>query len=154
MLNKILDLPLDATVGIPFTSDGDSKVALMGGNVDFVGVNLTSVLDQIKGGSLRALAVSTKERMKEMPDVPTFAEAGFPDLMAITGWSGLYGPKNMPKEAIDRWMDTVKKVAADQSWRDVTLSLGNTPIMNSPAEAKDYVRNQVETFKKIYAAGK
>jgi tripartite-type tricarboxylate transporter receptor subunit TctC len=154
ILNTALGLPVDATVGIPFTADGDSKVALMAGNVDFLGVNLAPVIDQIKGGTLRALGVSSKERLKELPDVPTFAEAGFPGLMAVSGWSGLYGPKALSKEAADVWLDVIKKVSADPGWREVTLNLGNIPIMNSPDEAKEYVRKQIEVFSKIYAGSK
>ncbi|MCL2123360.1 MAG: tripartite tricarboxylate transporter substrate binding protein [Desulfovibrionaceae bacterium] len=150
MLNKELGLPLDATVGVPFTSDGEAKVALMGGNVDFLSTNLAPLLDQIKGGVLRALIVSSKERQKELPDVPTFAEAGFPNMMNITSWSALFAPKDLSKEAMDVWVEVIKKVKADPNWRGVTLSLGNIPVMNSPVETKEYVHSQVKLFKKIF----
>jgi len=151
LLNKEMGLPVTATVGIPFTGDGDAKVALMGGNVDYLGSNLAPVIDQVKGGTLRALGTSNKERLKDLPDVPTFAEAGFPGLMSLTGWSGLLAPKDLSKEAMDVWLEVLKKVSADPSWRDVTVSMGNIPVMNSPDEAKEYVRRQVESFKKVFA---
>jgi tripartite-type tricarboxylate transporter receptor subunit TctC len=149
MLNREAGLPTTATVGIPFNGDGDAKVALLGGNVDFLGATLAPVLDQLKGGALRALGISSKERLKDLPDVPTFAEAGFPGMMTITGWSGLFAPKDFPKEATDVWVEVLKKVNADSQWRDVTLSMGNIPVMNTPAEAKEYVRKQVESFKQV-----
>jgi tripartite-type tricarboxylate transporter receptor subunit TctC len=151
VLNREAGLPVTATVGIPFTGDGDAKVALMGGNVDYLGSNLAPVIDQIKGGALRALGTSNKERLKDLPDVPTFAEAGFPGMMVLTGWSGLLAPKGLSKEATDVWLDVLKKVSADPSWRDVTVSMGNMPVMNTPAEAKEYVRRQVESFKQVLA---
>jgi len=151
VLNKELGLPLNATVGIPFTSDGDAKIALLGRNVDFLGANLTAMMDQILAGEVRALGVSTKERLKELPDVPTFEEAGFPVLMNITGWSGLYGPKNLPPEVTAVWLDVLNKVRADEKWLEVTLSLGSVPVMNSPEEAKEYVRKQIDVFKSIFA---
>ena len=152
LLNKEAGLPVNASVGVPFTGDGDAKVALMGGNVDYLGANLAPVLDQLqKGGSLRALGTSSKERLKELPDVPTFKEAGFPGMMVITGWSGLYAPKNLSKEATNVWLETIKKVRGDPSWQDVTVSMGNIPVMNSPDEAKEYVRKQVESFKKVFS---
>jgi tripartite-type tricarboxylate transporter receptor subunit TctC len=139
-------------VGIPFGGDGDAKVALLGGNVDYLGANLAPVLDQVKGGTMRALGVSSKERLKDLPDVPTFTEAGFPGMMSITGWSGLFGPKGLPKEVTDVWLEVLKKVSADPQWRDVTMSMGNIPVMNTPAEAKEYVRKQVESFKQVFSS--
>ena len=139
-----------AVVGVPFTSDADSKVALLGGNVDFLGVSLPSVLDQIKAGTIRALAVVSEERLPDLPEVPTVTEAGFPGLMPLNGWSGLYGPSNLPKEVMDKWTDVLAKVKSDKTWLDVTTKLGNIPVINSSEEAKEFVRRQIEAFSRVY----
>ena len=140
-----------AVVGVPFTSDGDAKVALLGGNVDFLGVNLAGVIDQlVEGGGLRALALVSEKRMPELPDVPTVSEAGFQKLKNLAGWSGVYGPPNLPKEVYDKWISVLQQVKNDPDWLNVTLKLGNTPVMNSPEEAKKFVQEQIEAFKSVY----
>ena len=143
-----------AVVGVPFTSDSDSKVALMGGNVDFLGVSLPSVLDQVQAGTLHALAVVSDERLPELPNVPTVSEAGYPNLNTLNGWSGLYGPKDLPKPVVDKWIAALQEVKNDPTWIDVTKKLGNIPVINSPEEAKEFVRKQVEAFSKVYAGMK
>ena len=137
-------------VGVPFTSDGDSKVALMGGNVDMLGVNLPGVIDQIKAGNLRALAIVSQERHPDLPDVPTVAEAGFPGLAPLQGWSGIYGPKDLPKEIVDKWVAAFAKIKEDPTWLDVTVKLGNIPMMSSPEDAKTFVKAQIDAFSQVY----
>ena len=151
MLATEVGVKPSAVVGVPFTSDGDAKVALLGGNVDFLGVNLAGVIDQLaEGGGLRALALIGENRLPELPDVPTVIEAGFPKLTSLAGWSGLYGPPNLPKDVFDKWISVLQQVKNDPDWLNVTLKLGNIPVMNSPEEAKKFVQEQIEAFKGVY----
>lgn len=140
----------NACVGVPFTSDSDSMVALLGGNVDFLGVSLPAIMDQLKSGTLRCLAIVSDKRLAELPDVPTVTEAGYPNLSTLAGWSGLYGPKDLPQEVTDKWKSVLAQVKKDQDWIDVTRRLGNTPVINSPDEAKIFVKKQVDAFSNIY----
>lgn len=152
MLAHAAGVKPNAVVGVPFTSDAESKVALMGGNVDFLGVTATSVIDQVKGGSLRALAVVTDgdKRLAELPDVPSVIEAGFPQLASLAGWSGVYGPKGLPKEVIDRWVSVLQLVAKDPAWLEVNTKLGNIPVVMSPEQSKVFVKKQIDTFKVVF----
>lgn len=140
--------PQDAT-GIPYKGGGPSKVALLGGHVDFLGINLSAVIDQIKGGKLRALAVTTKERFAAIPDVPTVSEAGYPELVNLIPWSGLYGPPNLPAEVVDKWTKALQGVKKDKAWNKITKSLGSIPYVLPPQEAKKFAKQQYDMYSQL-----
>lgn len=149
MLFATSGLGKDAANMIPYKGGGQARTALVGGHVDFLGINLAPVVDNIRGGQLRALAVTTPERDPALPDVPTVREAGFPELETVVGWSGLWGPPDMPKEAVQKWTETLQKVKEDKAWVKMTKSLGSVPQILSPEETKDFVDNQYQTYYKL-----
>lgn len=158
MLLDAAGLPVNAANDVPYNGDGDAKVALLGGHVDFMGVNLSSVMDQIKGGQMRALAVTNEIRLPELPDVPTLAEAGYPDLnVLLLGWSGLWAPKDLPADVAAVWTKALQQVKADAEWNKITLSLGSLPRILTPDETEAFVRKQFEVYQafgKKIGAGK
>ena len=134
---------------IPFHGGGKAAAAVVKGEVDILFQNLSGVIGRIQKGKLRALAVTTKERVPLLPNVPTFAQLGHPKMELIVGWSALYGPKNLPKEVTDKWRAVLQSVAKDQSWLKTTQSLGSVPMIMSPSDTEKYVKNQYETFKEV-----
>ena len=86
---------------IPYKGAGQVAGDLLGGQVDMYFDNLPASLASIKAGRLNALAVASKERSAAIPDVPTFAEAGYPDVL-ITPWFGLLAPAGTPPENISK----------------------------------------------------
>ncbi|CAN7252385.1 Bug family tripartite tricarboxylate transporter substrate binding protein [Variovorax paradoxus] len=86
---------------VPFSGTAPAVTNVLGGHVDLLYSTAPSVMTQIKGGKMRALAVSTKERMPELPDVPTIAESGMPGF-DVTGWYGLWAPKGTSNEVINQ----------------------------------------------------
>ncbi len=142
-------LPSTAVKMVPYKGGGGAKTALLGGHVDFLCINLATVIDQIQAGKLRALAVTTPERFPMISNVPTAKEAGFPDLQVIIGWSGLWGPPNLPADVIKVWTSALKKVAKDKAWLKLTKSLGSVPYIKSPAETKVFVQKQFKVYRKL-----
>jgi tripartite-type tricarboxylate transporter receptor subunit TctC len=138
-----------AATGIPYKGGGEAKTALLGGHVDFLGINLAPVLDQIKAGKLRALAVTTPEIYVAIPDVPTVAESGYPGLETAIGWSVLLGPPDLPEEIVATWQEALQGVAKDKTWLKLTQSLGSIPYVTSPQETEQYIENQYVTYKKL-----
>jgi tripartite-type tricarboxylate transporter receptor subunit TctC len=134
---------------VPYKGGGGAKTALLGGHVDFLCINLATVIDQIQAGKLRALAVTTPERFPMISDVPTVKEAGFPDLEVIIGWSGLWGPPKLPAEVINVWTDALQKVGKDKTWLKMTNSLGSVPYIKSPAETKAFVEKQFKVYREL-----
>ncbi|MGE4468517.1 MAG: tripartite tricarboxylate transporter substrate binding protein [Desulfovibrio sp.] len=147
MLMDVAGLSPYAANDVPYNGGGDAKVALLGGHVDFLGVNLSAVIDQIKAGQMRALAVTTSERLDSLPDVPTVAEAGYPKLEILLGWSGLWGPKDLPESVTSAWINALQQIKEDAQWNKLTHSLGSIPRILSPEETKTFVRDQFETYR-------
>ncbi|CAN7320675.1 tripartite tricarboxylate transporter substrate binding protein [Variovorax paradoxus] len=86
---------------VPFSGTAPAVTNVLGGHVDLLYSTAPSVMTQIKGGKMRALAVSTKDRMPELPDVPTIAESGMPGF-DVTGWYGLWAPKDTSNEVMNQ----------------------------------------------------
>jgi tripartite-type tricarboxylate transporter receptor subunit TctC len=90
---------LDVTV-VPYRGPAELTVALLRGDLDLLINAYGGLRPQIEAGKIRALAVTSAERMPEMPDVPTMAEGGVPDYV-VTSWNSLYGPHDMPDAAVN-----------------------------------------------------
>ena len=110
-------------VHIPFRGAAAAVTALIGGEVDMMFENLPSVLGQIQGGAVRALAVTTRQRSKALPQVPTLAEAGLRDF-EVSAWYGLAATAGTPAPVLARVEQALEKVAADAEVRRAMESRG------------------------------
>jgi tripartite-type tricarboxylate transporter receptor subunit TctC len=97
---------------IPYRGAAAAVTGLMASEVDAMFENLPSVLGQIRGGSVRALAVTTRTRSKALPDVPTLAESGMPDF-DVSAWYGLAAPAGVPADLMGRWEKALEAVSRD-----------------------------------------
>ena len=100
---------------VPFNSGGEVTAALMGGHIDAAVENPNEIVSQIEAKKARNLAVASQQRLKDAPDVPTFAEKGYK--FYWEQMRGVVGPANMPPEAVKWWQDTLKKVVATEKWQ-------------------------------------
>ncbi|KPK90378.1 MAG: hypothetical protein AMJ94_09615 [Deltaproteobacteria bacterium SM23_61] len=139
----------DAATMIPYKSGGEAAASLLGGHVQFMGINITPVMSHIQGGRLRALAVTTEERLKDLPDVPTFKELGYPDMGIALGWSALFGPPKLPPEVMDAWTKAMEGIKKDKTWLSLGRRLGSIPRVLPPAETKSFVDKQYQMYKKL-----
>lgn len=149
MLFDILKLGKDAGIQIPYKGGGDATVALMSGEVDINCTNLGTALSFIKSGQLRALMTTTPERYKEIPNVPTAKEVGYPQLERIIGWSALYGPPGMDRKLVAYWGGVLQKVAQDPQWITATERIGSVPRILPPEETARFVKEQFETYDRL-----
>jgi len=144
---KNLGLGPNAAVKVPYQGGGAALAAVMGKQVDFGCNGIAPYASGLKSGVLRALVVSTKERVPEAPYAPTGAEAGMPNLEVVSGWSALYGPGNLPKEVVDKWTDVLTKVSKDKEWVKLVTTRGSIPAIWSPQETRTFVKSQFDTFR-------
>ena len=101
---------------VPFNSGGEVTTALMGGHIDAAVENPNEIIAQIEAKKARNLAVAAKQRLKDAPDVPTFAESGYE--FYWEQMRGVVGPANMDPAAVKWWQDTLKKVVATPKWQN------------------------------------
>jgi putative tricarboxylic transport membrane protein len=100
---------------VPFNSGGEVTAALMGGHIDAAVENPNEIVAQIEAGKAKNLAVAAQARLKDAPDVPTFAEKGYK--FYWEQMRGVVGPAGMTPEAVKWWQDTLKKVVATEKWK-------------------------------------
>ncbi len=149
MLFDILKLGKEAAIQVPYKGGGDASVALVSGHVDINCTNIGTALGFILSGQLRALMTTTPERYKEIPNVPTAKEVGYPQLERIIGWSALYGPPGMDRKLIAYWSDVLQKVAKDPQWVSATERMGSVPRILPPDDTTRFVKEQFETYDRL-----
>jgi tripartite-type tricarboxylate transporter receptor subunit TctC len=120
---------------VPYKVAGQFVVDLMSGDIQSSFQLIPNVLSQLKTGKIRSIAVMSKERSKTLPDVPTMAEQGVPNLESAA-WFGLLAPKGTPKPIIERLHGEVVKAVNDPEVRTRLLEIGADPASSSPSEFK------------------
>jgi tripartite-type tricarboxylate transporter receptor subunit TctC len=113
---------------------------------------MPTMLSHVKAGTLRALMVTTPQRLPDIQDVPTSRELGWPAMERITGWSALLGPPKMAKEAVNKWLEVLGKLATDADWLAGNAKLSSIPAIRSPAETEKFMRDQYELYEKLAIA--
>jgi len=144
-----MGLGTDAAVNVSYKGGSEAVVAVLSREVDFSCGNLTSELGQISSGRLRALVTTTPERVKDIPDVPTAREAGFPHLEAIVGWSALYGPPRLDAYALQRWGEVLQLASSDRGWLEGNARYGGIPRVLPPAATEKFAAESFATYSKL-----
>ncbi|ANN77565.1 Bug family tripartite tricarboxylate transporter substrate binding protein [Bordetella flabilis] len=118
-------------VHIPYKGGGPALVDLTGGHVDAMFATLPSAVALIKGGKLRALAVTGESRSPTLPDVPTAREAGLPGLV-VTTWNGVLAPAGTPAAVVERLAQALKQAVDDPDIRNKLAAVGAEPLYTPP----------------------
>jgi tripartite-type tricarboxylate transporter receptor subunit TctC len=132
---------------VPYQGSAPALAELLGGQIDSVLDPVTTNVDQLKGGSLRALAVSTPARLPGLPDVPTFAEQGFPSLTG-SQWLGLSGPRNLPAPIAQRLTTLMPEILARPDIMKRLDDLQTLPrkVPVTGAEFNKVIESQIATW--------
>lgn len=135
-------------VHVPYKGVGPLMSDLMAGRLQAFFSSASAAMPQIKGGKLKALAVTTPQRMNSMPQVPTVAESGLPGF-SYTLWGGLFAPAGTPAAVIDSLNKEVNTILATPEIKS-RLDADNVSVpKNTPAEFADYVKAEAAKFEKL-----
>ncbi|SAI19659.1 putattive exported protein [Bordetella ansorpii] len=133
---------------VPYRGGGTVFTDLLGGQVKFAFGTVPTLIEHIKGGRVRALAVTTPARVAQLPDVPTFAEAGLPGV-DITPLFGLIAPAGMPADIVGRLADTLDVAVRKGELGGKLTSLGFRPVGSGPAAFDQRIRADVAKWTRL-----
>ncbi len=141
-------------VHLPYRGSGPALIDLMGGQVDVMFDNLPSSLPHIKSGKLKALAVTSSLRSGALPDVPTVAESGVPELKSYeaSSWFGLLAPAGTPADIVNRVQAETAKALGTPVLKERLLSQGAIPSGMTPAEFVKFIDAETKKWAAVVKA--
>ena len=135
---------------VPYRSSGDVMNALMGGHIDLTFDNMTLAWPQAQAGTIRAIAVTSRERSPTAPDVPTVAET-LPGFEA-TSWHGLFAPAGTPRPVVDRLAAEVKRIFEAPETQTKLQEIGAVASPMSPEEFTQFIAAERRKWQEVVKA--
>ena len=133
---------------IPYKGVGPMLADLIGGQVDFGIVALPAVQGHLQSGALRAIGVTGRSRVASLPDLPTIAEQGYPDV-DVAGWFAVLGPAKLPPAEVKRLHDAVVAAFADADVRAAMAKQENVIAPTTPEAAAQMMRSEQERYARL-----
>ncbi len=137
---------------IQYKGGGPALIELVGGKVDMMFTPVSTAIQYVKGARLRALAVTSPQRVALMPELPTIAEAGVPGYES-RAWYGLVGPGRMDKTLVAKLNSEINRLLKSAEGRDKLRALGVIPMGGNAGEFDSFIRREVEKYAKVVKAG-
>ncbi len=135
---------------IPYRGGGPALTDVLGGQVQVYFATITSSIEYVRTGRLRALAVTTSTRAEVFPDIPTVSE--FVPGYEASGWQGVVAPKSTPAEIVDKLNREINAALVDAKMKARLADLGAAPFANSPAEFRKFIAEYTEKWAKVIRA--
>ena len=133
---------------VPYKGAGPAQIAVMSGEIQMLLPGISSAIPFVKSGRMRALAVTTKQRVPIVPDLPTISEAGVPGYEKA-GWFALFSPAAVPQPILDSVYQAAVKALKDPTIVKQLTAEGSIPIGNPPEEFGAYVRSEMQQWAKL-----
>lgn len=133
---------------VPYKGSGPAMTDLLGNQIQLMFDNLPGSIQGIKSGKLRPLAVTSVTRSPALPDVPTMIEAGVPGY-SVNVWSGVLGPKNLPREILARLSNEISSIAREKATVEKLILQGATPLVSTPDEFTKRLQSDTEKWAKL-----
>ena len=138
---------------VPYKGSAPLTTDLLGGQVDMSFDTLTPLVPHIKGGKLRALAVTTAKRSTSLPDVPTLAESGMAGFNQGT-WFGILAPAATPKEVVARLNAEMVKIIHSPEFRKHMEDIGADPVGDTPAQMASQIKDDTAKYARLVKEAK
>lgn len=131
---------------VPYKGDAPVTNDLIGGRLQMVIMGTNPAFAQARNGKLRVLATLLRERSTIAPEVPTFAEAGYPGVSSVS-WAGLFGPAHMPVAIVQRLSREVNVIVASPDFTEQLGKLGFVTVGSSPEELASFLKAQLDAWR-------
>ncbi|MES2979937.1 MAG: tripartite tricarboxylate transporter substrate binding protein [Pseudomonadota bacterium] len=145
LLNAIAGVQM---VHVPYKGTGPAMTDLIGGQIQVMIEPLAAALPQVRGGRVKALAITAPQRVPTLPEIPTTREAGFAGL-DVTNWYGLVVPAGTPADTVTKLNTALKKALADPATVAGLQSQGISPATGTPAEFSELISSEIARWKPI-----
>ena len=139
-------------IHVPYKSGSAGLTDLMGGNVDMMFDQMYSAVPSIRADKLRPIAITSKKRSPLFPNVPSFAEVGYPKV-EVLNWQGFIAPAKTPKPIIDKLNAAANEALKDPQLRELMLSQGNEIGGGSPADFATLIKSEAAKWSAVVKAG-
>ena len=149
LLNQVAGI---SAVHVPYKGGAACQTDIMGGQVDISFQNLGAVTNYIRGNRMKALAVTAKARHPQLPNVPTTAEGGFPDLV-VTSWQAAAAPAKTPREIVARLNDAAVKALRSPDVRERMSQIGFDVVAGTPEEFGRFMKEEVDRWTEVVKRG-
>ena len=149
LLNQVAGI---SAVHVPYKGGGACQTDIMGGQVDISFQNLGAVTNYIRGNRMKALAVTAKARNPQLPNVPTTAEGGYPDLV-VTSWQAAAAPAKTPREIVAKLNDAAVKALRSPEVRERMSQIGFDVVASTPDEFGRFMKQEVDRWTEVVKRG-
>ncbi|HEY5900374.1 MAG TPA: tripartite tricarboxylate transporter substrate binding protein [Burkholderiales bacterium] len=139
-------------VHVPYRGGAACQTDIMGNQVDFSFQNLGAVTNYIRAKRMKGLAVTARTRHPQLPDVPTAAEAGFPDLV-VTSWQAVAAPAKTPREVVAKLNDAAVKALRSPEVRERMTQIGFDVVAGTPEEFGKFMQEEVARWTAVVKRG-
>jgi len=136
---------------VPYKGSSAALPDVMSGQVNVMFDNAPSVMPHIKGGKLKAIAVTSSKRAPALPNVPTIAESGLPGFEA-SSWFGLLAPAGTPKEIVDKVSAQIQKMLQTPEMKERLASQGADGVGNTPEQFAAHIKTEIDKWAKVVKA--
>lgn len=145
LFNRMADVDIRH---VPYKGAAPAMTDLLGGQVQMMYDNLPSAMGQIQSGAVKALAVTTPDRVPLLPDVPTVAQAGLPGY-EVNAWFGLLAPAGTPQAVVQRIQSAVAQALAEPDTRRQVERLGAIPVASTPQAFDAVIRADTQKWQQV-----
>jgi len=149
LLNQLAGISI---LHVPYKGGAACQTDIMGGQVDLSFQNLGAVTNYIKGNRMKGLAVTAKTRHPSLPDVPTVAEAGFPNLV-VTSWQAAAAPAKTPRDVVAKLNDATVRALRSPDVRERMNQIGFNVVASTPEEFGRFMKDEVERWTAVVNRG-
>jgi len=136
---------------VPYKGDAPAVTELLGARVDAGSNTLQSVLQQVRAGKLRAIGVASKERVSMLPEVPTIAEQGFPDVV-VTTWFGMIIPAGVPRDIVNKLNREIHAALQLPDVREKAIGVGMFPVGGTAEQFDALIKAETERWSRVIKA--